>query len=75
MFFQGSGVHTNTDGAIVIFGGLYHLFDTLCAADIAGIDPQTSGTRFGGFDGAFVVEMNVGDDWHAHLWNDLRQCD
>ena len=39
----------------MVAGGLHHLLHPLLAADIARIDAQAGGTRFGGFDGALSV--------------------
>jgi len=46
----------------VVTGRFDDLFHAVFAADIAGIDPQTGSTRLGGFDPAFVMEMNVRHD-------------
>ncbi len=48
----------------MILGRLDHFAHAFFIADIAGIDPQTGSARFGSFDGAFIVEMDVGHDRH-----------
>jgi len=74
VFFQRAGVHTDPDRTVIVPGGLDHLFDAGLVADIAGVDPQAGGPRFGGFDPAFVVKVDVGDDRHADFGNDLPEC-
>jgi len=74
MLFQAASVHANADRTIMITRGFDHLFDTLFIADITGIDAQTGGPCLCRLDPAFVMEMNVGNDWHRYLWHDQFQC-
>ena len=71
--FQRPCVDADADRTIIVPRGLDHLFDALFVADIAGVDPQTGGPRLGGFDSAFVVEMDIRHDRHRYLAHDLFQ--
>jgi hypothetical protein len=67
---QRAGIDADAHRAAVILGGLDHFAHPLGRADIAGIDAQAGGAGLGGLDGALVVEMDVGDDRHLHLFDD-----
>src|SRR3546814_11539765 len=58
----------------MVLGGLNHRAHTVVGAGVAGVDAQAGGARLGRLDGALVVEMDVGDDRHRHLGDDLLQC-
>ena len=73
MLFQRPGVDADAHGAAVIASGLDDLFDPFVAADIARIDAQAGRTTGGGFQGTTVVEVNVGDDRHLDLLDDVLQ--
>ena len=68
-----SRVHTDPDRAAVILGRLDHLADPLLGTDIAGIDAKTGRACLGGFDGAFVVEMDIRHDRNRAFAHDLAQ--
>src|SRR3546814_291404 len=71
---EAAGVDSDPHRAAMVLGGLDHLAHTLVGADVAGVDAQAGGARLGRLDGALVVEMDVGDDRHRHLGDDLLQC-
>ena len=48
----------------MILGGLDDFAHALGVADIAWVDAEAGGPGLGGFDAAFVVEVDVGDDRH-----------
>ncbi len=73
VLFQRSGIHANTDRAIVVARSLDDLANSGFIADIARIDPQASRAAFGGFDGAFVVKMDIRNDRHRALSYNLFQ--
>ena len=70
MLFQRPCIHPDAEGTAVILGGFHHLGDALGIADIAGVDAQAGSACNGGFNGAFVVEMNVGHDGHRAFGHD-----
>ncbi len=74
VFLQRSGIHTDPHGAVVVLRSLDDLAYPFFRTDIAGVDAQTGGAGLGGFDPAFVVEVNVGDDWHGYFRHDLLEC-
>ena len=57
----------------MILRRLHHVAHALGGSDIAGIDAQAGGTRLGRFDGALIVEMDIGHDGHLHRLHDGRQ--
>lgn len=57
----------------MILGRADDFAHALRGTDVAGIDPQTRGSRFGGFDRTFVVKMNVGHDGHGCSSDDLLE--
>ncbi len=72
--FEAAGVDADADRAAIGLGGVDDFADALVRTDIAGVDAQARGAGVGGFQGALVMEMNVGDDRHARRADDLLQC-
>ncbi len=73
MLFQRPAIHPNTNRRPCITRGRNHLFDTIRRADIAGVNAQTSRTSGGGFNRSFIMEMNIRDDRHRALFDNLMQ--
>ncbi len=73
MPLQRAGIDADAHRAAVVAGGLDDLLHPLVAADVAGVDAQAGGAAVGGFQGAPVVEMDIGDDRHADLADDVLQ--
>src|SRR6185312_1909294 len=55
----------------MILRGLHHFFDARGRTDIAGIDAQARGAVLRRLDRALVVEVDVRDDRHLHLRDDV----
>ena len=70
---QGPGVDADAHGAPMVPGRGDDLADPVHGTDVAGIDAQAGRPRLGRFDGTAVMEMDIGDDGHCHLADDLRQ--
>ena len=70
---QRAGIDADAHRAAMVLGRLDHFAHALGRADIAGIDAQASGAVLGGLDRALIVEMDVGDDRHLHLADDMLQ--
>ena len=49
MFFQGSRIYPNSDGAIVVLGGLNHFAHAIFGPDVARIDAQAFCAGLRGF--------------------------
>ena len=73
VLFQRPGIDPDADRTTVILGCLDHLTHARGIADVARIDPQAGGASLGGFDGALVVEMDVGHDGHGAFGDDRLQ--
>ena len=69
--FQTAGIDANANGAAMVLGRLHHLAHPVGAADIAGIDAQARRTGTGRFEGALVMEMNIRDQGHPRLADNL----
>ena len=78
VLFQRTRVHADADRTVVITGGFDHFFDPRFIPDVTRIDAQAGRAREGGFDAAFVVEMDVSHDRHgafaANLFHRGRGC-
>src|SRR3546814_6875683 len=62
ILFEAARVDPDADRASVRLCRAHDLADALGRSDIAGVDAQACGAGVGGFEGALVVEMDVGDD-------------
>ena len=71
MFFKRSRVHTNTHGTPMVLGRLHNFTHPIRRSNIPRIDPQTSRTGLSRFNGAFIMEMNVGHDRNRNFSHDL----
>jgi hypothetical protein len=71
--FERDGINADPHRAAVILCRLDHLADARRGADVAGIDTQARRTTLRRFDRALVMEVDVGDDRHRHLSDDLLQ--
>ncbi len=71
-----AGIDADAHRAAMILGGLHDLLDPRGGADIAGIDAQAGSAALRRFDGALIMEVNIGDDRHLDLADDVleRQC-
>ena len=74
MPFKRTCIDTDAHGAVVIPRGFDHFFDALLVADVTGVNPKTGSSRFGSFDTAFIVKVNISNDWYGYLAHDLFQC-
>ena len=57
----------------MVLGSLDHLAHAVARADVARIDPEASRTGRRSFDRPLIVEVDVGDDRHRHLGDNLGQ--
>src|SRR3990167_7321108 len=57
----------------MIFRGLYDFAHTVFRPDIARVDPKARRTVFGGFNCAFIMEMNISNDRYRYLLHNLFQ--
>ena len=73
LFLQRAGIDADTHGTAMVACRLDHLAHPLRLADIAGIDAQAGRARLRRFNGALVVEMDVGDDRHRDIVDDRLQ--
>ncbi len=73
VLLERAGIDADAHRHAVVPGRFHHLAHPLGAADIAGVDAQASRTRIGRFDGALIVEVDVGHDRHAGRLDDLVQ--
>ena len=73
MLFKRPCVYANADRTIVVSGSLDDLFDAGLIADVTRIDTQTCGPCLGGLNPTFVMEMDISDDRHRNLRNNLAQ--
>ena len=71
ILFQRARVDPDADRATVSLGGAHHFGNTLGRADVAGVDPQARRARIGGFQRAFVMEMDVGNQRDIGRAHDL----
>src|SRR5690606_17724675 len=67
VLLQRTGVDPDADRDALVAGGLDHRLHAVLAADIAGVDAQAVDTQLGHAQGDLVVEVDVGDQRHAHL--------
>ena len=70
---NGRWFDADADRASVRLCGAHDLAHPFGRTDIAGVDAQARGARVGGFQRAFIVKMNVGDDRDARGAYDLAQ--
>ena len=57
----------------MIARGLDHFLHAFLGPDIAGVDPQARRPRLRRFNGAAVVEMDIGHDRHIHFAHNFSQ--
>ena len=57
----------------MLAGGFNNLFYALRAANIARVNAQTGGPSGGGFYPAFIMEVNIRNDGHIHLLDDMLE--
>src|SRR5262249_39926991 len=73
VLLQRTGVDADSHGAAMVARGLDDLLHPFVAADIARVDAQAGSAAVGGLDGALVVEVDVRDDRHVDLTDDVLQ--
>jgi len=67
------GIDADADRAAVRARRGNHFLDAVLGTDVARIDAKASSAGVGGFQGALVVEVDVGDDRHVRRAHDLPQ--
>ncbi|MPN19797.1 hypothetical protein SDC9_167169 [bioreactor metagenome] len=67
IFFQRSGVNSDTNRDILVARAIHHHADTLFIADVAWINTQAVNAVFRHFERNTVVEVNVGDQRNRNL--------
>ena len=73
-FLKRTTVYTNTNGYSSLLCHINHCFDSLCTADISGIDPDLICTVFHGCNSKTIIKMNICHKWYMDLFFDFLQC-
>lgn len=64
-------VDADADWDILFFAGVYDFFDLRAVGDVAWVESDFVDACFDGFEGAFEVEVDIGDDGDGGLGDDL----
>ena len=73
MLLKAAGIHADANGTAMIARRLDHFLHAFLRSDIAGIDAQARRAGLRRFNGAPVVEMDIGHDRHIHFAHNLGQ--
>ena len=73
-FLKRTTVYTNTNGYSSLLCHINHCFDSLCTADISGIDPDLICTVFHGCNSKTRIKMDICHKWYMDLFFDFLQC-
>ncbi len=70
-FDDAAFVDADADGGLVGFAGGDNLFDLLAIVDVAGVEADFGDAGVDGFEGALVMEMDIGDEGDGALTDDF----
>ena len=70
---QRTRIDADTDGDLCGLGFPDHSPDLLLAADVARIQAQCRNALMNGLDGQLIVKMNIGNQWHPDLFDDVAK--
>ena len=73
LFADAALVDADADGGVVGATGVNDALDLLAVVDVAGVESDFVDSGLEGFQGALVVEVDVGDDGDGYVGEDLGQ--